>query len=389
VVFTQRVHRSKAVSFVKVGFLNKSGNISPAQIAAFRLRRHHLVERREPDLVAVCAAICGVQAQVMSSAQLALWVRVPNITRAAIQAALWEKRSLIKTSCMRQTLHLLAANDFPAFITAERDSRMAAILRIMARFGIAPKEVDPMNKAVMDALADGPLTLRQLAAAIKPKLNKKLRTWMAEMWNGFRPAIAEGLICYGPSRGAEATLVRVDQWLPRQKPIAVEKAQTTLFHRYLCAYGPATLQDFSRWSGIPMARVKQLQEVLRTEDNVMEFDLENSKHLLLAKDYEKLTSNEVDGPNVRLLPSFDPYLLGHAIKDHLVEPANYKQVYRNQGWISAVIMVNGKVAGVWSHGARKGRTALDIRPFKTLSARIRRKIEDEAASLAKFMEPTG
>jgi hypothetical protein len=287
---------------------------------------------------------------------------------------------------MRQTLHLLPAADFPVFMRAVRDSRMAAILRIMARFGVANRDVEPMNHAVMDALADGPMTLRELAAAIKPGLNKNLRAWMAEMSNGFRPAIVEGLICHGPFRGAEASLVRVDQWLPRQKQISVDKAQTTLFHRYLRAYGPATLQDFSRWSGIPMSRVKELQESLQTEHDVMQFEIEHSNHLLLAEDYEELAGNDVVGLNVRLLPGFDPYLLAHAVKDHLVEPANYKQVYRNQGWISAVILVNGKVAGVWSCGARRGRTAVDIRPFKKLSAAVRAKIDDEAASLAKFMD---
>ncbi|HJX84840.1 MAG TPA: winged helix DNA-binding domain-containing protein [Candidatus Angelobacter sp.] len=363
--------------------MKKPSKIFPAQIAAFRLRRHHLLARREANLVAVCADVCGVQAQVMTSAQLALWARVPNVTRAAIQTALWEKRALIKTSCMRQTLHLLAAADFSTFITAERDSRMAGILRIMARFGIPTRDVEPMNRAVMDALADGPLTLQQLAAEIKPKLNKKLRTWMEAMSNGFRPAIAEGLICYAPSRGAEATLVRVDQWLPRQKKVSVDKAQTTLFHRYLHAYGPATLQDFSRWSGIPMSRVKQLRELLQ---DVVEFDIEQSQFLLLAKDYGDLKNSGLEGLNVRLLPGFDPYLLGHALKGHLVEPCDYKQVYRNQWWISAVILVNGRVQGTWTHGKRRGRTAVDIHPFKKLSAKVRDKIESEAASLAKFMD---
>src|SRR5258708_6676459 len=321
----------------------------------------------------------------MSSAQLALWARVPSVTGAAIHSALWEKRALIKTSCMRQTLHLLAAADFSTFITAERDSRMAGILRIMARFGIAPREVEPMNRAVVDALAGGPLTLRQLAAEIKPKLNKKLRTWMGEMSNGFRPAIAEGLICYGPSRGAEATLVRVDQWLPRQKKVPVDKAQTTLFHRYLRAYSPATLQDFSRWSGIPMSRVKQLRELLQ---DVVQFDIEQNQFLLLAKDYEDLKNSGPEGLNVRLLPGFDPYLLGHARKDHLVERCDYKQVYRDQWWISAVILVNGRIEGTWTRSKRRGRTEVDIRPFKKLSAAVRSKIEDEAASLAKFMQPT-
>src|SRR5258708_7099997 len=118
----------------------------------------------------------------------------------------------------------------------------------------------------------------------------------------------------------------------------------------------------------------------------MQLDIDHRKHMLLEEDYEELTSNDVVGLNVRLLPGFDPYLLAHAVKDHLVEPANYKQVYRNQGWISAVILVNGKIAGVWSYGARRGRTAVDIRPFKKLSPAMRAKIGDEAASLARFMD---
>lgn len=363
--------------------MKKSSKIFPAQIAAFRLRRHHLLQRSKADLVAVCADVCGVQAQVMSSAQLALWARVPNVARAAINSALWEKRSLIKTSCMRQTLHLLAAADFSTFITAERDSRMAGILRIMARFGIAHKEIEPMNRAVMDALADGPLTLKQLAAEIKPKLNKKLRAWMGEMSNGFRPAIAEGLVCYGPSRGAEATLVRVDQWLPRQKQINIDKAQATLFHRYLRAYGPATLQDFSRWSGIPMSRVKQLHELLQ---GVMQVDVEGSQLLLNATDYDDLKDSALEGLNVRLLPGFDPYLLGHAAKDHMVEPRYYKQVYRDQWWISAVILVDGKTEGTWTYTRRRGRTEVDFQPFKKLSVKVRDQIASEAASLVKFMD---
>jgi hypothetical protein len=363
--------------------MKKSSKIFPAQIAAFRLRRHHLLKRSKPDLAAVCADVCGVQAQVMSSAQLALWARVANVTRAAINSALWEKRALVKTSCMRQTLHLLAAADFSTFITAERDSRMAGILRIMARFGITHEEVEPMNRAVMDALADGPLTLKQLAAEVKPKLNKKLRTWMGEMSNGFRPAIAEGLICYGPSRGAEATLVRVDQWLPRQKQVSVDKAQATLFHRYLRAYGPATLQDFSRWSGIPMSRVNQLRELLQ---DVVQFDVEGSQLLLNVNDYDDLRDSALEELNVRLLPGFDPYLLGHAAKDHMVEPRNYKRVYRDQWWISAVVLVNGRIEGTWTYSKRRGRTEVDIQPFKKLSVKVRDQIEIEGASLTKFMD---
>jgi len=81
-------------------------------IAAFRLRRNHLLDENEPprvrdkaraeDAVTICRDICGVQAQVMSAAYLQLWTRNHALTRAVIEDALWKTRTLVKTSLMRQ-----------------------------------------------------------------------------------------------------------------------------------------------------------------------------------------------------------------------------------------------------------------------------------------------
>ena len=44
---------------------------------------------------------------------------------------------------------------------------------------------------------------------------------------------------------------------------------------------------------------------------------------------------------------FDTFLLAHATKHHLVEPRFYKRVYRNQGWLSPVVIVAGRIVAVW------------------------------------------
>src|SRR5712691_4879996 len=98
---------------------------TPAQIrteaiARFRLRRHHLLDERPDDAVTICRDMCGVQAQVMSAAYLQLWTRNHAITRAEIESALWKSRTLIKTSLMRQTLHLIPADEFTLYIAAQR-----------------------------------------------------------------------------------------------------------------------------------------------------------------------------------------------------------------------------------------------------------------------------
>jgi len=77
-------------------------NLSKAQVNSWRLSKHHLGTRaRKGDIEKVVSDLCGVQAQVLSYAALAVWARVKDITIRDIQDALWKHRSLVKTWCMR------------------------------------------------------------------------------------------------------------------------------------------------------------------------------------------------------------------------------------------------------------------------------------------------
>jgi hypothetical protein len=88
--------------------------------AAFRLARHHLSGENRSSLVSVCRDVGGIQAQVMSAAELSLWTRRRETRRPDVQAALWQRRELVKTTSMRMTLHLIPAHDFSMSINAER-----------------------------------------------------------------------------------------------------------------------------------------------------------------------------------------------------------------------------------------------------------------------------
>lgn len=359
-------------------------SLRQAQISAFRLKRHHLVDPHPSNLIDLCQNVCGIQAQVMSAAEISLWTRRHDLTRAEIRAALWQRRTLVKTSVMRQTLHLIPARDFSIYINALRPSRMAALWNLMSRFGIKPKEVDALNAAVMEALCDGPLPQRELTEIVKPQLGKNVRAWMAKIWSIFRPAIVEGLICYGPGQGNEVVLVRSDQWLPKQKSIAEATAKKILLRRYLQAYGPATLRDFSRWAGMNIPEAKTIWE--GSKEELREVNCADGKKFILGEDYDELCGGAFAPHVLRLLPHFDVYLLGHAEKNHLLAATHYKRVYRNQGWISPVILRDGQIIGTWSYTRRAKNWLLEIEPFEKFSKLVRAQIEEEAASLGKFLE---
>src|SRR5215831_3224518 len=94
------------------------------QVAAWRVRRHNLDQRAPAgSMLAVASRLCGLHAQVLSSAELTLWARVHDLDRGAVNAALWQYRTLVKTWAARGTLHLLPSADLPMWHAVLRTSR--------------------------------------------------------------------------------------------------------------------------------------------------------------------------------------------------------------------------------------------------------------------------
>jgi len=362
------------------------GSLSLAQVSAFRLRRHHLAGTSQTDLAGICQSVCGIQAQVMGAAQMALWTRKRDLTRAELHSELWERPTLVKTSCMRGTLHLLAVADFPVYIKALHAGRWRQELGIMTRYSVAVDEAGRVTRAVVEELGRGPLGRRELTerALSRSNVSKKARTFFERRWWGVvRQALVEGLVCYGPDQGKEVAMVRSDRWLPKAEDVPEEEAQRVLLRRYLSAYGPATERDFAHWAGIAMPEAKAIWSLLAGE--LAEVEGEGKAAWILCTDRAHLASADRT-ESLRLLPSFDPYLLAHADKDHLVEPRYYKRVYRNQGWISPVVLLNGRVIGIWSHERQGNRLLLQVEMFENSSKSVRAKIEEEAAGLASFLD---
>jgi hypothetical protein len=352
------------------------------RVAGFRLARHHLSGDTSSSLLEVCSDVGGIQAQVMSAAELSLWTRRRETRRADVRAALWQKRELVKTTSMRRTLHLLPARDFPMYIAAMRDWSMSQTQNLLARIGASPKHVDTMIGVVMEALADGPKTQQDLLARAKKKAGKNMQLWLKYAWSAMRPAILEGLIVYGEPRGAEATFVRADQWLPRQKTVDADVARLELATRFLAAFGPATHRDFTKWSGLPTSVTKRVFDGLG--ETIQQVGVDGAPNWVLRRDVAELADAIPDrGP--KLLPSFDTFLLAHAEKHHLLDPRFYKRVYRNQGWLSPVVIVNGRVVAVWFLEERAKSFVVDVQPFSPLDAKVRRGIAQEAEALGLFL----
>jgi uncharacterized protein YcaQ len=367
----------------------RAQSVGTNKVAAFRLARHHLLGRYagktgSAGLAQVVGDVVGIQAQVMSAAELALWTRMHGLTRGEIQSALWKDRVLVKTSCMRQTLHLLPSSEFHIFMGAVRRSRSTAILNQMAKFGMTARDAEILSKTIVEALAEGPLPQHAIRKRVLAAAPKKWRAWMERVWSIFKLAIAEGHVCYGPARGAEITLARTDAWLSGRKHIAEDDAKKIVLRRYLAAYGPATARDFSHWSGIGMAEARPIWDAIREE--MAEVSVENEKVFVLAKDLEAIRNSDFDGRVLRLLPNFDSFLLAHAEKDHVIEALHYKRVFRQAGWISPVILFNGRAIGLWSYTRGRERLSVKAEFLGNATKSVLNLLEAEVARLGTFFQ---
>src|SRR5438876_1892758 len=144
-------------------------NLSNAQVNSWRLVRHHLAKRaRKGQIEKVVSHLCGVQAQVLSYAALAIWARVEGITMQDVQDALWKHRSLVKTWCMRGTLHLIPDSDLPVYVAARKTTMVVKRDRLTPEIGV--EERKKIVGAIREALDGQILTREQLAEEVVKRL---------------------------------------------------------------------------------------------------------------------------------------------------------------------------------------------------------------------------
>jgi hypothetical protein len=154
--------------------------------------------------------------------------------------------------------------------------------------------------------------------------------------------------------------------------------------KYLKAHGPATVNDFALWEGLYMADAKDVWS--KEAENIVEVDIEGSKASILESDLSELESAKVDEPVVRLVPYFDSFLLGHKSHLNIVDEKNRKKVYRSQGWVSPVLLVDGRALGVWSYVQKKNNLEVCVTPFSKLSSRVSDMVREEGSDLGRFLE---
>ena len=352
-------------------------------------RQRLLAPAPAAQLVETVRVVGGIQAQILSAAELAIGARVADLTRQDVQAALWEQHALVKTYGPRGTLHLLPADDLSLWMAALQAAEALSGPPWYQRAGLEPSQADDLLNAIGNALDGRCLTRKELADAVTSQVGEWARERLLSAWGELlAPAALAGKLCFGPGSGSQVTFVRADQWIGHWEQHDPQAALVELCRRYIATYGPATHQDIAHWFRLKPEQARVLMVSLAADLEEVEFI---GRRAWLLASAARDDPQEADESSLWLLPQYDCYLLGCGPRERIVPEVARPRVnsYGRGRFESAtglpVLLIDGAVAGIWERRKQGKTTELRVESFVDLTARQHEQLEAEAARVGAFL----
>jgi len=313
------------------------------QALAWRMRRHLLDPIGTESVEGVVRRLGAVQAQVAASAELAVRLRRQRSKPGEVTRALAEGR-LIKAWVMRGAVHLLTHDDGAAYLALMAAKRQWELPSWQSFYGLAPRDWPLFRAAAREALADGPLSTRELGAAVtaRPEFRHLGFAFAEHASTILKPLFWQGDVSFGPTRDGRPTFQRLDgnpRWKGLPEP---DEAGTRVVESYFRAYGPATINHVRYWTGAGQKRAQAWMAGLG--DRLAAVEIEGERAYALSEDLRELAATPTTTA-LRLLPGYDQWVLGPGTADSRVVPPARRTLVSRQAHI---VVLGGVVTGTWA-----------------------------------------
>jgi hypothetical protein len=344
------------------------------QLLALRQQSQHL-DTSLTDAVELAQAVCGLQAQDVNAALLSFRARTTDLTAADVRSAWFDQGKLVRTWCMRGTLHLVARDDLRWMLPLFGPEFIKKTKRRYEQLGLSEADCLRAVDIIGERLAaDGALTREELAGHLS---REGIPTEGQAIIHLIRRAALSGTTCYGPYRGGKETFILLDL-----EPSDMNEQQlwNQLARRYLAAFGPAQPEDLARWSGLSISKVRRAFD--RLSDQLVSVQIEGQIYQMIGNQAPPPHTPE---PHIRLLPAFDTYLLGYQTRDLILERHFAERVYPGGGLIHPTVLANNHLIGTWKKHKGKQQTVIQVAPFEPFSPQIIDALQAQAADIGRFL----
>ena len=333
--------------------------LSRRRLTAALAARQLLLERARLSPTAAIRHLTPLQGQHPPAPYIALAARLEGFSRAALERHI-DARSVVKSTLMRQTLHVADAGDFPAYAQLVRQTRLRAwrkkwrldeekVTAELTAWLSEPRRNPEVRDrvAAYDGVPDDPYQPVLLARTLLPLVQLPPA--------GF----------YDDTR--RQTLFVVD---PRPLPGPAE-ASALVLRRYLAAFGPAQKRDVAAWAGVAQTDIAwdRVETVsYRDEQGRVLIDLPESTPL-----------------PPRLLSHWDQPLLAYKDRERVIPPDVLPLQLTLSG--SPTVLVDGRVAASWDLRREGDGVRVAIEPHVDIPRSAHGAIREEALRTARVCEP--
>jgi len=337
------------------------------QLTAALVARQMLLERRSLAPEEAIRRLTPLQGQDPPAPYIALAARLDGFSRDDLQAAI-ERRSVVKTTIMRLTLHLAAAAEYPAYAQLTRQARLRTWRKTY------PHLDESTVRAELAAWLARPRTNDEIRERVRRYEGVTDDPWTAVVFARTLLALAQlPPAGYWDDRRRPSFIVD-----PRPLPDPVQAA-TLVLARYLAAFGPAGRRDVAAWAGVAQRDFAEAWTRLATVSYRDEHGNE-----LLDLPGQPLPPATTRLP-VRLLARWDQALLAYADRERIL-PLEIQPLKLTLSG-DATVTVDGRVAASWHMQRAGGALKLTVTPHVEIRRAARAQIRSAAQRTARFCEP--
>ena len=317
----------------------------------------------------VVAWLGGVQAQDYAGAKWALGIRAPGLTDADVEGA-FASGAILRTHVLRPTWHFVTPADIRWMLALTAPRVHAANAYMYRKLELDSETFRRCDAVLTRALQGGQqLTRDELREAFRSA--RILPDGELRMGYLMMRAELDGLVCSGARRGNQFTYALLDERVPPTPSLNREDALGSLAHWFFTSRGPATIHDFSKWSGLTVADARN---GLSAIEATLETEHVDGKAYWSAAASVPLT---VRGSTAHLLSIYDEYVSGYKDRSAIVSATNGTQLMAMGNALTSIVVVNGQIRGTWKRRIDKRTVEITIAMFDRLT-----KAEDRAVNAA-------
>ncbi len=353
--------------------------MNAADVVRRRLVNQHLATPRLSRPGQLVAWLGAVQAQDYPGAKWALAQRLRDGTDAAIERAFADGK-ILRTHVMRPTWHFVSADDIRWLLDLTAPRVKAAWRYYDRQAGMEESLFRRTNRIIVRGLRDGVQLTRQEIASLMQRAG--LADWLRPpnaMGHIMGHAELDGIVCSGAMRGGQFTYALLDERAPRARTLPREEALAELTKRYFRSHGPATIQDFTWWSGLTIADAKAGLELAKSS---IAKTISGDRTYWMSR--SKQASADVP-PSARLLPNFDEYIVGYADRSAQRASSTASERGAMNVLFKHTIVIGGTIAGTWTRVIQKDAVTIAIEPLATLGRAERKLVAMAAERYGRYL----